>query len=263
MSYQKIILEALDHIVLLKLNDPQSLNPMSKEMGLEFQDAMEKISQDPKVRGLVITGSGRAFSAGGNVKLLEERVRTPACRLFENGRKYGLSFLSVRKLRIPTIAAVNGYALGAGACLAIACDIRIASEKAQFGFPFVRIGMHPGLGATYFLPRIVGAAKAYELLTACETIDAAEAKRIGLASYVVPEEELISTALGLVRKISSMPLLTIKMVKESIYAHLETDLETALNREVANQAITFTSEDIKEGIAARQEKRPPQFKEIF
>ena len=263
MAYQKIILESKDGIMLLKLNDPESLNPMSYEMGLEFQDAVEKINQDAAIRGLVITGSGRAFSAGGNIKALEERTRTPASRLFENGRKYYMSFLSLRKLKIPIIAAVNGHALGAGACLAIACDIRIASDRAQLGFPFVRIGMHPGMGATYFLPRIVGMAKAYELLTTCESIDAAEARRIGLISYMVPAEELIPVALRLARKIASMPLLTIKMVKDSLYAHLETDLETAVAREAANQAITFTTEDIKEGIAALMQKRSPQFKETI
>ncbi len=263
MAYQKIILESKDGVMLLKLNDPESLNPMSYEMGLEFQDAVEKINQDAAIRGLVITGSGRAFSAGGNIKALEERARTPASRLFENGRKYYMSFLSLRKLKIPIIAAVNGHALGAGACLAIACDIRMASDRAQIGFPFVRIGMHPGMGATYFLPRIVGMAKAYELLTTCESIDAAEARRIGLISYMVPAEELIPVALRLARKIASMPLLTIKMVKDSLYAHLETDLETAVAREAANQAITFTTEDIKEGIAALMQKRSPQFKETI
>ncbi len=263
MAYPRIILEPMDDILLLKLNDPASLNPMSYEMGVEFQEAMETIRRDSTHRALVITGSGRAFSAGGNIKLLEERAKTPACRLFENGRKYFLSFLSVCQLKIPTIAAVNGHALGAGACLAIACDIRIASDKAQFGFPFVRIGMHPGMGATYFLPRIVGVAKAYELLTTCEPIDAAEAQRIGLVSYTVPEEELLPFALRLAQKMASMPRQASQMVKESIYAHLDCDLKEAIVREAALQSITFTTEDIKEGIAALWEKRPPRFKGSF
>jgi len=262
MAEPKILTESQDGITLLRLHDPDSLNPMSYEMSREFREAIEALSRDSSARGLVITGSGRAFSAGGNIKALKERARTPAFRLFEQGRQYSLNFLSLRKLRIPVIAAVNGHALGAGACLAMACDIRIASEKAQFGFPFVRIGMHPGLGATYFLPRIIGLAKAYELLTTCEVIDAPEALRIGMVSRVVSPEELIPAAMGLARKIAAMPLLTVRMVKDSLHAHLETDLETAIGREAANQAITFTTEDIREGIAALLERRTPQFKDL-
>jgi len=131
------------------------------------------------------------------------------------------------------------------------------------GFPLSASVCTPAWGPPYFLPRIVGVAKAYELLTTCEAIDAAEAQRIGLVSYRVPAEELIPFALRLARKIASMPLLTTQMVKESIYAHLDCDLDAALVREAAHQSITFTTEDIKEGIAALREKRPPHFKETL
>jgi enoyl-CoA hydratase/carnithine racemase len=192
---------------------------------------------------------------------MQERTQTPAYRVRETGREFYLNFLSIRKVPIPTIAAVNGHAVGAGAGLALACDLCLCADDAKFGFPFAKIGLYPGMGTTYLLPRLVGTARAFELLTTCELVSAAEAERIGLVNRVVPAAQLMPEALRLARKIASMPLGVIRMVKEAIYMHPATDLETAIEREAANQALTFTTEDIKEGIAALLEKRPPRFKE--
>ncbi|HSR10021.1 MAG TPA: enoyl-CoA hydratase-related protein, partial [Thermodesulfobacteriota bacterium] len=178
----------------------------------------------------------------------------------EEIRQYYRSFLCIRQLRIPTIAAVNGYAIGAGACLSLACDIRIASDKAKFGFTFAKIGMHPGMAATYLLPRVVGTAKAYELLTTGDIIDAAEAYRIGMVTKVVKGEELIPAARDMAGKISSISLVAMKMLKESIYLNFEEpSIEVALDREAAMQALTFTTGDIREGIATAIEKRKAKY----
>ncbi|MCX5907186.1 MAG: enoyl-CoA hydratase/isomerase family protein [Deltaproteobacteria bacterium] len=260
MATQKILLETIDGIRLIKLNDPDSLNPLTVEMSKEFLAAITQIEHEPNVRGVIITGCGRAFSAGGDIKAMQERTRTPAYRVRETGRQFYENFLSIRKVAIPTIAAVNGHAVGAGAGLALACDLRLCADGAKFGFPFVKLGLYPGMGATYFLPRFVGAARAFELLTTCDLIPAAEAERIGLVNRVVPAAQLLPEALRLAQKIASMPPGVIKMVKEAIYLHPATDLDAAIERESSNQALTFTTEDIKEGIAAVLEKRPPQFR---
>jgi len=260
MEYSTLLLEKVENIVVLRLNLPEALNPMTREMALEFPQAIEQIGRDPEIKGLILTGNGQAFSAGGNLKQMLQRTEEAPFRHKEDIRQFYRSFLSIRNLRIPTIAAVNGYAIGAGACLALACDIRIASEKAKLGFTFVKIGIHPGMAATYLLPRIVGTAKAYELLATGDIIDAAEAYRIGMVSKVVKAEELMPTALGLVKKITSMPMVALKTVKESIYINFEEpNLEVALDREAAHQALTFTTGDVKEGIAAAIEKRKAKY----
>lgn len=261
MEAKKILLEPVENIMIIRLNDPDSLNPMTPEMSREFLEAVEKISRDSKLRGVIVTGNGRAFSAGGNIKIMQERTRTPAYRVRETGREFYLNFLSIRKVPVPTIAAVNGHAVGAGAGLALACDLRLCADDSKFGFPFTKIGLYPGMGTSYFLPRIVGAARAFELLTTCDLIPAAQAERIGLVNRVVPAAQLMAEALSLARKIASMPAGVIKMVKEAICLHPAGNLETAVEREAANQALSFTTEDIKEGIAALLEKRPPRFKE--
>jgi len=260
MEYSTLLLEKVEEIMVLKLNLPEALNPMTQEMSLEFCQAIEQIGGDPEIKGLILTGSGEAFSAGGNLKVMLERTKVPPFRHKEETRQFYRRFLSIRNLKIPTIAAVNGYAIGAGACLVLACDMRIASEKAKFGFTFVKIGMHPGMAATYLLPRLVGTAKAYELLATGEIIDAAEAYRIGMVSQVVKAEELMPSAQGLLKKITSMPMVAVKTMKESIYINFEeASIETALDREAAHQTLTFTTGDIKEGIAATLEKRKAKF----
>jgi enoyl-CoA hydratase/carnithine racemase len=260
MKYATLLLEKAEAIVLLKLNLPEALNPMTREMGREFPQALEEIRQDPEIKGLILTGNGQAFSAGGNLKVMQQRTKTAPFRHKEEVRQFYRSFLAIRSLTIPTIAAVNGYAIGAGACLALACDLRIASEKAKFGFPFVKIGMHPGMGSTYLLPRAVGAAKAYELLVTGDLIDASEAYRIGLVNKVVKPEELMDAAREMAGKIAAMPMVAAKTMKESIYINLEEpSLEVALDREAAHQSLTFTTNDIQEGIAAAMEKRKAKF----
>lgn len=260
MKYSTLVLEKTEEIMVLKFNLPEALNPMSHEMSREFPQAIEEIRRDPEVKGLVLTGSGKAFSAGGDMKTMKQRTEVPPFRHKEEVRQFYRSFLTIRSLTIPTVAAINGYAIGAGACVAMACDLRVASENAKIGFTFVKIGMHPGMAATFLLPRIVGAARAYELLVTGDVIDAAEAYRIGMVNKVVKPEELMTAALALVRKIAANPMVAVKMTKESIYANLEQpSIEIALDREAALQSLTFTTNDVKEGIDAVIEKRKAKY----
>jgi len=256
MAYANILLERNEEIMVIRLNRPEVRNPLTHEMGMEFREAIENIKKDTDIKGLIVTGNGQSFSAGGDMKLIAKMAETVAFQNKENVLKLYQNFLSIRTVKIPTIAAVNGHAIGAGACLALACDLRIASEKASFGFTFINLGLHPGMGATYLLPRIIGVPRAYYLLASGEILDSAEAYRIGLVDKVVKAEDLMAASMEKIRKISSMPMVAVKMLKESIYAHLEEpSLEKALEREAANQALTFTTRDVKEGIAAVTERR--------
>ena len=260
MLYSTLLLEKLEEIMVVKLNLPDALNPLTQEMSREFPQAIEEIRRDPEIKGLILTGNGQAFSAGGNLKIMQQRTEIPPFQHKEEVRQFYRSFLTVRSLTIPTIAAVNGYAIGAGACLTLACDLRIASEKAKFGFTFVKIGMHPGMAATYLLPRVVGTSKAYELLATGDLIDAAEAYRIGMVNKVVKPEDLMPAAREMAGKIATMPMVAAKTMKESIYINLEEpSIEVALDREAAHQSLTFTTNDIKEGIAAAIEKRKAKY----
>jgi len=263
VAYDTIKVETNDRVCVITLNEPDRLNALSDRMAVEFKGAVEGLKQRSDVRAVIVTGAGRAFSAGGNFAEMKKNLGgDPAvCK----HRIYGFykSFLSVMDLPVPTIAAINGPAMGAGACITLACDMRIAAEGSRIGFAFARIGIHPGMGAEYFLPRIVGRAKACELLMTAEEIPAEEALRIGLVNHVAPPEELMDRAVGLASKIASRPALPIRMLKESIDAALASDLESTLHREAAYQGICFMTGDMREGIEAFIEKRKPVFKDEY
>ncbi|MCP4756751.1 MAG: enoyl-CoA hydratase/isomerase family protein, partial [Proteobacteria bacterium] len=215
----------------------------------------------PKV--LIVTGAGRAFSAGGNLDRIAASFGQDPGKRKKQSFDFYSSFLCIRNLRIPTIAAVNGHAIGAGACLATACDMRIAAENAKIGFTFARIGLHPGMGAEHLLLNTVGEAKTYELLMTGDIIPAAEAYRIGLVNHVAPNGELMDKAMELARKICAMPDLPIKMLKDSIPAAKSSTLEQTLHRQASYQAINYMTRDFKEGIDALREKRTPNFQDDY
>jgi enoyl-CoA hydratase/carnithine racemase len=258
-----VTLEIRNRIGLLTLNQPEILNAMNAGMAAEFRDAIHGLQKTSEAKALVLTGAGRAFSAGGDLNLMKSMLgQDPAVY---KGNIYGFykSFLSIMELKIPTIAAVNGPAMGAGACVALACDIRFAASDSRIGFTFARIGLHPGMGAEFFLPRIVGRAKTCELLMTGDIIGADEALKIGLVNHVVPPEELMDRAMGLAERLAAMPALTIRMLKESIDAAIASDLEATLNREAAYQGMCHLTDDMREGVQAMMEKRPPRFKDEY
>jgi enoyl-CoA hydratase len=247
------------HCGKITLNDPENLNAMGEPMALEFAALIEKLRpESDKLRALIITGAGRAFSAGGNLEMLEKKQALSG----EENRmlmlKFYHSFLRILSLNVPLVAAINGHAIGAGLCLAGACDIRLAGEKAKFGVTFTRLGLHPGMGGTYFLPRIVGFSAAAELMLTGRVVDAAEAMRIGLVSRVVADAELQSEAEKAASEIASCGPESVRQVLETLRSG-STSLSSALEHEALCQSINYRSSEFKEGVRAAIEKRPAKF----
>jgi len=254
-------------IALVTLNDPERLNAMSEAMGGAIQNAAAALKDETGLRAVVLTGAGRAFSAGGDLDMLVRMAQagnadrggaTRAAQRAFMGRFYRM-YLSVRDLPIPTIAALNGPAIGAGLCVALACDLRIAAREAKLGLNFTKLGIHPGMAATWTLPRIVGSAVAAELIYTGRIVDGEEAARIGLANRAVPREETLPVALALAAEIASAAPLAVRGSKRSLAASSASDLAAQLDREAAEQALCYESADLLEGLAAVREKRPPKF----
>ena len=262
MTYECLIYEVKDGIATLTLNRPDRLNALGGSLRDDLHAAVTRSAADPEVRVMVITGAGKGFCSGGDVKAMGEakagQRERPLVEKIAPGRDRTL--LAMREAPQPIIAAVNGAAAGAGMNLALGCDIRIASTAARFTQAFVKRGLHPDWGGTYFLPRMVGTAKACEMIFTGDVIDAAEAERLGIVSRVVAPEELMPTAYELARRIAAGPPVAIRLAKRSIYANSELDLRAALQVETMAQNICFETEDATEGIRAFGEKRAPVFK---
>ncbi len=259
--YETIIFNVQNRIGLLKLNRPEKLNAFGGPIRDEILDVLAKIAADDSVRVLVITGEGRGFSAGGDIdhlKYLRENKDEDGFRsILGKGQQITRT---LRALSKPVIAAVNGPCAGAGFSFALGCDIRIASDKATFGPSFALIGLHPDWGGSWFLPKLVGSAKACELIFTGSMISAAEAEKIGLANRVVPHDQLMPQVMELAERMSRNPPGVLRLAKESIYRSLSSDLETAFARETQVQTECFHSEDFLEGVTAFTEKRKPQFR---
>ncbi len=256
--YNTLIYEKKDNIGVLTVNRPDKLNALSTELTEELQHLLDEIEKDVDLRVVVITGAGdKAFVAGADINELVERDAL-------NGRDVSrfrqALFAHIENLPIPVIAAVNGYALGGGLELALACNIRIASEKAQFGAPEVKLGIIPGDGGTQRLPRLVGLGRAMELVLTGDFIDAQEAHRIGLVNRVVSPDELMKSVMTLAKKIASRPPLAVKYAKEAVNRSQEGDTASGYALESYLHALACTTEDKKEGVTAFLEKRKGQFK---
>lgn len=260
-----------DRIAVITFDQPHLLNAMTAEMQAQTIEALERAATDPDIRVIVITGSGRAFSAGGDMRGLgrsggdgardggdSERAPGPFERRAWLRRTQRL-ILAIRAVEKPVIAAINGVAAGGGCDIALACDIRIMAAEARIGEIFANIGLFPGTGGTWFLPRVVGIEKALELIWTAELVDGAEAERIGLVSRVVPGEELLGEALSLARRLAEGPPLALSLAKAAVYRGLDQDLTAALDYASTAEAITLTSDDHAEGVQAFREKRRPTF----
>jgi enoyl-CoA hydratase/carnithine racemase len=244
---------------LITLNDPSNLNAMGEDMAAEFKALVHLLKPNAQsLRCIIITGAGRAFSAGGNLEMLEKKIQLSSEENYKRMRNFYDSFLSILELNIPLIAAVNGHAVGAGLCVATACDVRIAAEGAKFGVTFTRLGLHPGMGGTYFLPKVLGYAAAAELMLTGRVIDAAEALRIGLVSKVEKAENLLGQAKLIAAEIAQCGPLANHQLVESLRKSPDS-LETALGREASCQSINYASSQFKEGVRAAIEKRPANF----
>jgi len=265
MAYEHITLSRTDDgIATLTLNRPETRNSMTPAMGAEVVAAVDEIRGDPSVRVFVLTGAGKAFSSGGDLGMLARDSGAVqdagAPSMAGSPRGFYTRFLAIRQLEIPTIAAVNGHAIGAGLCLALACDLRLATSEAKMGMTFARLGLHPGMGATYFLPRLIGTARAADLFFTGRIIDAAEADRLGLLTRVVPREQFHDSVAGLAREIAGCAPIAVRMTKRALYRGVEHSLEDMLDFESLQQGITFTTADAREGVLAVMEKRPPRFR---
>ena len=247
-----------DGVAVLVLDNPDQRNAMSEAMTAAWVDAVDELSGDRSVRAVVVTGAGTAFCSGGNTSWIAGEPEATVDDLRHRMIAFYRAWLSVRSLEVPTIAAVNGPAIGAGLCLALACDLRYAAHGARLGVPFVKLGMHPGMGATYLLPEVVGAAHARDLLLTGRLVEADEAFRLGLVSRVLPTagflDAVLETAAGIAATAPIPSRLTTVALRGS-----HQDLETALQWEALAQPVTLTTDDLQEGIAASRERRPPRF----
>lgn len=250
-------------IVTLTMNQPEARNPLTGNSAVpEFVAACDRIAADPSVKVVIVTGVGSAFSSGGNVKDMQRYSRDAigSAPIREEYRR-GIQRLplALYDLEVPTIAAVNGAAIGAGCDLACMCDIRIASESAKFAESFIRVGIVPGDGGAWLLPRVVGMSKAAEMSFTGETIDAHEALACGLVSRVVPSDELMPTARALARRIAANPGPTLRLTKRLLREGQHVRLDTLLELSAAFQAIAHKTTQHEEAVAAFIEKRPPRF----
>lgn len=256
---QNVLFEKRDGVGTLTLNQPENRNALSFALTEEFVRVIQEVKKDPEIRALVITGSGKSFCSGGDVREMAAQHAMPAPERMKIIKGFYEKLLTFLELDIPVVASINGHAIGAGASLTAACDLRIASEEAKIGFGFVRVGLHPGLGATYFLPRLVGTAKAMELIFTGEPVDAKESLRIGLVNKVVPKDMLQEETFSFVKKFADGPPIPIRMVKQALSRELYTTLESALEYEAFAQTVVSQTEDVMEGVMSFLEKRAPKF----
>jgi len=246
-------------VALLVLDNPDMRNAMSDEMTASWVAAIDQLAADRSVRAVVVTGEGSAFCSGGNTSWIASEPDASVDSLRTRMIGFYRTWLSIRKLEVPTIAAVNGASIGAGLCLALACDIRYAAAGAKLGAPFVKLGMHAGMAGTYLLPNVVGEAHARDLLLTGRVVEADEALRLGLVSRVIEPagflDEVLETAAGIA---ATAPIAS-KLTKLALADGGHADFESCLQWEAMAQPITLATADLQEGIRASQEKRAPVF----
>lgn len=293
IRYSAIDYDVSDRIATITFNEPEVLNPMTPAMMGDTIAALDRAAQDGDVRVVIITGNGRAFSAGGDVRSLGERRTAGAGEGGGGGdtsggtggevtgpdtggggygdrragpfdrrawlRRTQRLILAIRAVEKPVIAAINGVAAGGGCDIALACDLRVMSDRARIGEIFARIGLFPGTGGTWLLPRAVGVEKALELIWTGELIPADEALRIGLVGRVVPHDDLMAETRALAARLADGPPLALALAKAAVYRGLDQDLAAAMDYASTAEAITLTSDDHAEGIRAFREKRAPTF----
>jgi 2-(1,2-epoxy-1,2-dihydrophenyl)acetyl-CoA isomerase len=257
--YETVLYERDGGVATISLNRPEKLNAFDSTMHEELYSALDGAAVDEEVRCIVLRGEGRSFSAGADLAEvvreadgdpdLGEYLRNTYSRLVKR-------MVSIEK---PIVAALHGPVYGAGVGIALACDLRIAAGSAKFSVAFIKIGLMPDAGVTFFLPRVVGLGRAMQMSMLGDAVEAEEAYRIGLIGKVVPEDALSEETQKLAEQLAAMPTRALGRIKHSLYASFETDLETALEREAEGQSLCGYTQDHKEGVAAFFEKRAPEF----
>lgn len=260
-STQTVIEERSGAVMTLRLNRPERLNALVPEMGRALVQGLLRGSDDKSVRAVVVTGAGRGFCAGGDLEFLRDVRRRKALteleRLLVTGKEVCLAIAAMTK---PVIAAVNGPAAGGGMNLALACDMRIASDQAKFAESFANVGLYPDYGGTYFLPRIVGTALSAELFYTAEVLSAEDALRLGIVNRVFPQDKFEAEVKKIADELAAAPPLALRDVKRTILGDDRKLLEEKLNEEIRLQLHCFESEDCLEGLNAFFEKRKPKFR---
>lgn len=249
-----VLEERQDEVIVLRMNRPQVLNALSSDLMEELSQRLLALDDDNTVRVVVLTGNQRAFAAGADI---QELSGNSAVSMLDS--KQVTRWEIIKGFSKPLIAAVNGWALGGGMELVMACDMVIAADNAQFGQPEIKIGVMPGAGGTQRLTRIVGKVRAMEIVLTGKTFSAEQALEMGLINQVVAREQVLSRALELARTIAQMPPVAVKLAKESVLTALDTPLEVGLTHERRLFSLLFATEDQKEGMQAFLEKRPAHF----
>ncbi len=248
-------------VVRLVLDNPTQRNAMTEQMTSSWVRAIDELAADASVRVVVVTGEGTAFCSGGDPRWIAGEPEAEVDYLRTRMLAFYRAWLSIRKLEVPTIAAVNGHAIGAGLCLALACDIRYAAEGAKLGAPFVKLGMNPGMAATYLMPDVVGEANARELLLTGRTIGAAEAHGMGMVSRVLPPADFAAAVDEIAVGIAATAPIASRYTKAAL-ARGHADIEACVQWEALAQPITLATADLQEGVLAAREKRAPKFKGV-
>jgi 2-(1,2-epoxy-1,2-dihydrophenyl)acetyl-CoA isomerase len=258
---QVVLEERRGNVAVIRLNRPDKLNALNIELGRGLVHALLRASQDNSVRAVVLTGAGRGFCAGGDLELIRDLRKRNASDelkvLLETGKEMCLAIATMTKL---VIAAVNGPAAGGGMNLALAADMRIASDQASFAESFAKVGLYPDFGGTYFLPRIVGPALSAELFYTAETLSAEDALRLGIVNRVFPADKFEEETAKIVDVLAGAPTVALRDVKRTIVGDDRKNLESKLDEEIRLQIHCFQSEDCLEGLNAFFEKRKPNFK---
>jgi enoyl-CoA hydratase len=258
MAYKNIIVEKKDGIVTIKINRPKVLNALNKDTVLELMKAVAELEKDKNIKVVILTGEGdKAFIAGADISQMKDMSPLEAKEFAEMGHNL---LMNIESSRLPFIAAINGFALGGGCEVLMACDICIAGSSAKIGQPEINLGIHPGFGGTQRLPRLVGRMKAKELLLTGRNIDAAEACRIGLVNMVVEDDKLTETVEKMAAKIASKSTVQTDFIKSLVNKGADIDLHSACALEISYFASSFSTQDQKEGMTAFLEKRKPTFK---
>lgn len=261
MPNDAVLLTRDGPIATVLLNRPEKLNALDEAEQHGLAEAIATIAHEPSIRVAIVTGAGRGFCAGGDIETLANLKTSHHSATLRSLLDAGNNLVhAIRRLPIPVLASVNGPAAGAGLSLALACDMRIASDQASFVQAFLKIGLHPDWGGTFFLPRHVGIGRAMEMFFLGDPMSAEEALRSSLVNFVVPHARLAAETRQLAERLALLPSLPVSLLKEALYTRLETQLDSMLEHEVKAQMKCFESDDFAEGLRAFAEKRKPHFK---
>ncbi|HTO68826.1 MAG TPA: enoyl-CoA hydratase/isomerase family protein [Myxococcota bacterium] len=262
MSEPAVLYEEKDHVATLTLNRPENRNSMTEDVLEGLRAAVARVREDAEVRCVIVTGRGKSFCAGADFRAQIQRGDSGERKLLPNERSFAMysPFLSLLQIEVPVIGALNGHAIGGGLGLALVCDIRVANREAKYGANFTRLGLHPGMATTYFLPRFVGIPRAAELLFTGRLVSGEEAAQLGLANYAVAEDQVLPKSLELAHEIATAAPIAVRWTKRSLYQNVDWDPVRAAQAEAHAQSRTLETEDSKEGVQALLQKRAPVFK---